>query len=339
MLNDYTQEQAVCEWEKTKNNNNRIRSKKVRNLALRIAEININEQRGVTREDINYKLKKDHKRGIIYRLLERGIILPLPERNKRLKQYVLSNLYDEFADLDNKRFGGGGGSSNNNKTQDQDFDYGLIDRIAEYFSREKPGLHNIHIQTSTTKENYEILKDWDCNDSNKGKTKDFRLEVKRQFAITVYPNGTILIVIGCNTKPFRLHDSNELIGFFSSLGEIRKTLSSELKNNISAVPPASEWWLTQYDIDNTIAADMLQKEFSKVNVSSSLRNNIPIRLFGHLFYCYLKPMPNIGASIRFEERVFPDDKPLNKEIKNVLDSIPPFKKAIDLLKEKKDMTS
>ncbi len=267
--------------------------------------------------------------------MERGLILPLPDRNKRLKQYVLSNLYDEFANLDNKRYSGSGSSNNNNKTHDQDFDYGLIDRIAEYFSREKPGLHNIHIQTSTTRENYEILKDWDCNDSNKGKTKVFRLEVKRQFAVTVYPNGTTLIVIGCNTKPFRLHDSNELIGFFSSLGEIRKTLSSELKDNVSDVPPVGEWWLTQYDIDNTIATDVLQKEFSQINISSSLRNNIPIRLFGHLFYCYLKPMPNLGASIRFEERVFPDKKPLDEEIGDVLESPPPFKKAIDMLNEKK----
>ncbi len=179
MLNDYIQEQAVCEWEKTKNNNNRIRPKKVRDLTLQIVEININEQRGFTREDIKYKLKKDHKRGIIYRLKERGIILPLHERSQRLKQYVLSNLYDEFADLDNKRYSISG-SNNNNKTQDQDFDHGLIDRIAEYFSREKPGLHNIHIQTSTTKEIYEILKD--CNDNNKGKTKVCRLEVKRRFA-------------------------------------------------------------------------------------------------------------------------------------------------------------
>ena len=263
--------------------------------------------------------------------MERGLILSLPERNKRLKQYVLSNLYDEFATLNHDSCNS---NNKNNNAKNQGFDYGLIDRIAEYFSREKPGLHNIHIQTNTSRQNYELLENWKCDDSNKGKTKEFKLEIKRRFVITVYPNGTILIVISCNTKPFKLHDSNELIGFFSSLGEIKKTLSLEFKNTSSEIPPVTEWWITQYDIDNTVATDVLQKEFSKVNVSSSLRNSVPIRLFGHLFYCYLKPMPNLGQSIRFEERVFPERKPLQKEINKFLESESPFKKAVDSLNEK-----
>ena len=134
----------------------------------------------------------------------------------------MSNLYNEFATLNQN-------AESKNINNNQDFDYGVIDRIAEYFSRENPGLHNIHLQTSTPAENYEILENWNCNDSNKGKTKEFRLEVKRRFATTVYPNGTILIVIGCNTKPFKIHNPSELIGFFSALGEIRRTLSSALK--------------------------------------------------------------------------------------------------------------
>lgn len=237
MLSDYTPELAVSEWEKIKNNNNTLTPRKVRELALRIAEININEQRGIVREDIDFKSKKDNKRGVIYRLKERGLIRPLPDRNKRLKQYVLSNLYNEFASLNHYA----DNNNTNNVNNNQEFDYGLIDRIAEYFSRENPGLHNIHLQTNTSKENYELLENWSCNDSNRGKTKDFRLEIKRRFAITVYPNGTILIVIGCNTKPFKLHDSSELIEFFSALGEIRNTLSSEFKHTISEIPPVSEW--------------------------------------------------------------------------------------------------
>lgn len=89
-------------------------------------------------------------------------------------------------------------------------------------------------------------------------------------------------------------------------------------------------------MDSTIATDILQKEFTKVNVSSSLRNSVPIRLFGHLFYCYLKPMPNLGESIRFEERVFPNKKPIDEEINDVLESPSPFENAIDLFNKKKE---
>ena len=88
-------------------------------------------------------------------------------------------------------------------------------------------------------------------------------------------------------------------------------------------------------MDNTIASDKLQKEFSQVNVSSSLRNSIPIRLFGHLFYCSKTRCQIWGNQVRFEERVFPDRKPLTEEINDVLESVPPFKKAIGLLNEKK----
>jgi hypothetical protein len=330
MLKEYTPEKAVWEWEKTKNNNITIIPRKIRESALHIADININQQRGITREDIPSKIRKDDKRGIIYRLKARGLIVPLPTRNKRLKQYVLSNLYNEFATLNQNN-----PYRKNNNNYDQEFDYGLLNRIAEFFSKENPGLHNIHLQTKVSKENYELLKGWNLNYNNKGKTKDIKLEIKRRVIITFYPNGTILIAISCNTKPFKLHNPEDLIEFFSSLGEIRMTLCAELQNNISEISPVSEWWLTQYDLDNTVAIDPLKKAFSRINIQSSI-NNVQIKLFGHLFYCYLKPMPDLGQSIRFEERVFPEKKPLNKGIKNVLKSVPPFKKAIDLLNEKKD---
>lgn len=192
----------------------------------------------ISREDIHSKIRKDDKRGIIYRLKERGLIVPLPTRNKRLKQYVLPNLYNEFATLNQNN------PNRINNNYGQEFDYGLLNRIAEFFSKENPGLHNIHLQTNVSKDDYELLEKWNFNDNNKGKTKDFKLEIKRRVTITVYPNGTILIVIGCNSKSFKLHDPEDLIEFFSSLGEIKRALSSELQNNISEIPQVGEWWLT-----------------------------------------------------------------------------------------------
>ena len=168
MFTYYTPDSGIFKWEKTSIKINTNTINKIRELALRISEINIIEQRGIVREDIDFKSKKDNKRGVIYRLKQRGIIRPLPDRSKRLKQYVLSNLYNEFASPNHNADHNNNTSNNNNN---QEFDYGLIDRIAEYFSRENPGLHNIHLQTSTSAENYNLLENWSCNDSNRGKTK------------------------------------------------------------------------------------------------------------------------------------------------------------------------
>lgn len=326
MLKNYTAEAAVTEWEAMFNNGENIKPRKVRSTVKNIAEINIKEQRGVTVNDIHFKNDKDSKRGIIFRLLNRQLLVPLPHRDGRLKQYVLSNLYNEFDTLRQPYT-----AITNGNYQDADFDYGIIDRIAEYFSREKPGLHNIHIQTSTDKENYRwLVKEWKLNLKNKSKSKEFRLDKKRKYSLTIYPNGTLLITISCSSNPFKLSNTTALIEFFSILGEIRKGMTFEIGSS-SEIPPVNEWELTQYDIDNTISIEALKKNFSsQINVSSSLRNSIPIRLFGHLFYCYIKPMPSIGESVRFEERVYPDKKPLNEGIKDILETTPPFKKATDL---------
>jgi hypothetical protein len=328
LLDNYTPEMAVAEWEAKCNSGEKIKPRKVRTTIRNIAEINISEKRGITVNDIHFKTNRDDKRGIIFRLLTKKVLTALPSREGRLKQYVLSNLYNEFDTLKQSA------TLNKKKNiQELEFDYGIIDRVAEYFSREKPNLHNIHIQTNIDKEDYQFLsKDWNINIKNKSKTKEFALGPKRRCGFTVYPNGTVLITISCSFQPFKMHMDSELIEFFSILGEIRKTFAIELSNS-STIPSVNEWKLTQYDVDNTLAIKDLQKEFSsQLNVSSSLRNSIPIRLLGHLFYCYIKPMPNQGDSIRFEERIFPDKKPLSNGIKDVLESVPPFKKAMDMKK-------
>ena len=90
-------EDAVREWERLNNNGEEISPKKVRRTAINIAEININEQRGITRDDIHFKSTKDDKKGCYLTAINsRKIILPLPySRIGRLNQYVLSNLYNE----------------------------------------------------------------------------------------------------------------------------------------------------------------------------------------------------------------------------------------------------
>ena len=88
-------ETAVIEWENKNNNLQRIRPSKTRNLLIDIATVNIVEKRGFTRDDIKFKTKNDDKRGMLYRLKSKRVIIPLKKRVGRLEQYVLANLYDE----------------------------------------------------------------------------------------------------------------------------------------------------------------------------------------------------------------------------------------------------
>ena len=48
-------------------------------------------------------------------------------------------------------------------------------------------------------------------------------------------------------------------------------------------------------------------------------------------------MPNQGESIRFEERIYAEEKPLEEELHDILQSEPPFKKALDLLNEERGL--
>jgi hypothetical protein len=323
-------EDAVREWERINNNGEEILPKKVRRTAINIAGININEQRGITRDDIHFKSTKHDKRAVIYRLYSRKITVPLPYRKGRLSQYVLSNLYNEFISTK---------SNSDDSDNNHQLDYGLLDRVAEFFSKENPGMHNIHIETKMAEGNYETLGKWTVNDYNRSKTKEFIIGYRRRATVIAYPNGSTFITISCNSQSFKLHNCNELIEFFSVLGEIRRAISTEIDNFIWGIPPVNEWWLTQYDFDSTVSNDVLEREFPQINVSSSLRKHIPIKLFGYLFYFYLKSMPGLGQSSRFEERVFPKKKPLKDGIEEIIKSPPPFEKALDSLKETEEKSS
>ncbi|HXS59905.1 MAG TPA: hypothetical protein VN703_03725 [Candidatus Sulfopaludibacter sp.] len=46
-------------------------------------------------------------------------------------------------------------------------------------------------------------------------------------------------------------------------------------------------------------------------------------------------MPNQGPSIRFEERIFPEQNPLSEKVHDILQSELPFRTAMDLLEESK----
>ena len=146
---------------------------------------------------------------------------------------------------------------------------------------------------------------WKLYNNNKGKSKEFALDSRRRGVnIIVYPNGSVLVNIKCSTRPFKIHEPSGLVEFFACLGEIRSILIGELQNYFSVIPAVDEWWLTQYDLDSAITSKSLKGQSSILNISTSLRNAVQIKWLGHLFYFYIKNMPDVGQVCRFEERKF-----------------------------------
>ena len=296
---------------------------RTRSLLLDFAKLNIYEIRGITRDDINYGTPDD-RRNIIYRLKDKGLLIPLKRRENRLEQYALANLYNDLSEAIKQ-----GDDSKNEEIET--FEKGILDVLAERFSGIEPGLHNVHLKTKLldsdiTKEIYGSLKEWQLNPKNKGRSKKFGLSPKRYFITTIYPKGDILIDISCSSQSFKLHNPIGLIEFFSTLGEIRRLLIINFQNASYEIPKTDEWWLTQFDIDSTISLSDLKSSSNSINVSSSLRNSVQIKMFGHLFYVYIKSMPYLGESLRGEERHFPEKKPINLGIKEILQSGTPLGK-------------
>lgn len=322
-----TPDGAIRELETSINDGKTIKPPRTRNLLLGIAEVNIYEVRGFTRDDIKYKNPND-RRGIIYRLKNRGILIPLKRRENRLEQYALANLYDDLVEamkLDDEV----------KKEEIKTFEKGLLDELAEIFSSVEPGLHNVHLNTDLLNSDvaeviYDSLVDWELNSKNKGKLKRFRLSPKRTFVVTIYRTGRIMIDISCSAQSFKLHNPKGLIEFFSTLGEIRRFLITDFQNNSYEIPKPDEWWLTQFDIDSTVSLSDLKKKkkFESINISSSLRNAIQIKMFGHLFYAYIKSMPYMGESFRFEERRFVEKKPIDLSVKEILNSGTPLREPV-----------
>src|SRR5690606_5831213 len=111
----------------------------IRNLLLDFAEVNIYEIRGFTRDDIHYKTPDD-RRGIIYRLKKKGLIIPLNRRDNRLEQYALANLYNDLSEAIKQ-------GENHKNEEMETFEKGILDELAEKFSGITPGLHNVHLKT------------------------------------------------------------------------------------------------------------------------------------------------------------------------------------------------
>ena len=323
MLKDRELEEAVRELEINCNGGKPFTPSRTRNLLLDFAKLNIYEIRGITRDDIKHGTDND-RRGIIFRLQNSGLLIPLKRRVNRLEQYALANLYDDLLVAIKQ-------GKESKKESIETLEPGILDVLAERFSGTNPGLHNVHLKTELlnsdiAKEIYGSLKNWDLNPNNKGKSKKFRLSTKRYFITTMYPKGHILIDISCTSQQFKLHSPRGLIEFFSTLGEIRRILITDFQNAWFEIPPTDEWWLTQYDVDSTIPLSDLKDSSNSINVSSSLRNSVQIKMFGHLFYFYIKSMPYLGDCLRGEERHFPDRKPIDIGVKDILQSGTPFGK-------------
>jgi hypothetical protein len=153
---------------------------------------------------------------------------------------------------------------------------------------------------------------------NKAKVKSFKLEHKRSLTVQVYPNGKVIVMIKCSSRPFKLHEDDGSREFFETIGEVKRILIQQFRQH-SIIPPTGEWLVKEYDRDVTIPESDLVKKYPQISHWYS-KEGIQLRTLGLVFQIYGKIMPICGRCLRFEDKVgIKEDIPLEQGIEQAIE--------------------
>lgn len=168
-----------------------------------------------------------------------------------------------------------------------------------------PFIHDIKLKVKTSKLYKNLVSSGlTPNKSNKGITvKELPLNSKVTATCTVYPNGTLLIHLGCTYHPIR-HSMYGWLEVNSICSKVESLLSS-LSNHQFVCQPTSDWLVTYYHFNK-----------DGVIIDSPIHHYSISRLAEHS-QIYTKNLENGKTALRYEEKVTP-----MKKIKELLDEIP-----------------
>jgi hypothetical protein len=151
---------------------------------------------------------------------------------------------------------------------------------------------------------------------NNTKTATFKLERRRNCALNVSQNGTVMISIECTTNQFKLHTDDGIAELFVCCGQILNILQQEAGYRLDVIFPVAEWQIVQFDNDKTISISELEREYPHINWHS--RAGFTMRSIAGAFRMYVKEMPEQGPCLRAElNNSFKDSKTLLKKINEI----------------------
>ena len=192
-------EDVVRDWERLHNIH---LPKNLRNFAINVAATHIDENRGITVQDIKTLMGLrtiDAAEGRRHRAVEIGLLAPHPIlKDGKQKMYFLSNYIHVVNERLKRRL-------KESPVSSDDITFVLINVL----SSRKSAYHHISLRTKLKypNEDYDRLdiKNWTKNSKNGTKTATFKLEDRRKCTLNISPNGTVMISIECSKYQYKLH--------------------------------------------------------------------------------------------------------------------------------------
>lgn len=295
-------------------------SKPARRIGEACLIIYFREKRGIIRTDVeNLGYSYHYARKILNECQNNKFLIPVDgHKQGRFKEYFLSTETHMFLEEQSK---------NSTATQKiEDNEISVIQILVNEITNRKPTFHKFVIHIKIKENKYTDFEQTCYNDltnigwvlqstSNKAKVKSFKLGYKRSCTIQVYPNGKIIVAVGCTYRPFRLHETDDCREFFETVGKVSHILDQEFQGS-SILPTTGEWLLKQYDRDVTIPESELLENYPYINHWYS-KEGIKIKALGHVFQIYGKIMPICGKCMRLEDQVsIKEDVTLENGINN-----------------------
>lgn len=317
--------EIVETWELQKN---RHLTKRLKDIALKIAYLHVTKSRGVIRPDIEKwnNCGGDYARRKIYLMMEAGLIVPIQGRRRgRFQEYIISTEIDSFAHPDAPR-----------KLPDSDIKEvnTFIQYLVGLLTRKRPTFHKLSFFTQIRPELYGDLA-WSISDpQNKSKVKKFRIENHRTVQFIVSPSGATAVYLESTQNPYSLHSPSELVQLFSDLGEARGILKTHCKG-FNDIPPINSWSLKLFDKDKTVAMSEIEKEMPPSVLRWWSDEGVKVEYMGQAFQIYGKIIPEHGKALRFEvSSSTADDKPLDRAIVEAIAPEVKFTSALDELEKR-----
>jgi hypothetical protein len=310
-LEPATAEELIRDWEHL--HNTRL-PKKLRKFALLIAAIHLDEDKGITVQDIKVLMNCPTINAAERRkddAVRRRLLVPHASlKDGKQKQYFLSNYIHIINEKMKRRYG-------ENPVSPDDISLALIKVLSE----RRCAYHHISLKTELKyrEEDYKYLNsnNWSIESTeNKTKTATFKLQQRRNCTLNISPNGTVMISIECTTNQYKLHTDEGIAELFFSCGQIYGILQQEANNRLNAIPNPIDWKIVQFDNDKTISIEELEKEYPKINWHS--KAGLTIRSVSAAFRMYVKEMPEQGPSLRNETIAsFKNSNTISEKIKEI----------------------
>jgi hypothetical protein len=229
------------------------------------------------------------------------LVITLHERKGHEHQYVLANMQDVISTVgihDRKVSHDSIAMENHNRMM-------TVAKVLQSLdNRPDPEFHHVFLKTELKdRGDYKRLRWSTSSDRNKGKVLERRLSLHRTYTATVYPSGTVTIMIGCSKQPFRWYCRDDWISLIGYCGSIHEVFRDSLSLSEPLIHTSeSNWLVTQihigYDIPHSKIGD------SKGSfVLSDFNNLLRVKDLDTIYQVYNKLLPYKGKCDRLEKQL------------------------------------